>query len=602
MKIRLPLLREIFSLRPRLLAPLLAAALPLFAADAPAPASPNVTVNLINRMVERNLLTKEDAADLIRQAEADATAARAAAATTQAEAIKLAVAQALAAQAAAAPAPAAPADGTVRVTYIPAPVREQMTEEIRQEVMAQAVAENWASPRTFPEWVSRFRLFGDVRTRYDGTLYPSGNDNTGAFPNFNAINTGAPFDTSGSVFSPQLNVDQDRLRLRLRARLGAAVDLGEGYSTGLRLATGENNSPVSQNQSLGGASSATQGQGGNFAKYALWLDRAFIKYEPAGAPGRVFSFTAGRFDNPFFSTSMLWADDLGFDGLAVQGRAPVSEKVTPFFTAGLFPVFNTDLNFATIQPAKFKSTDKWLYAVQTGADLTVNKDVNAKLGAAFYFFDGVEGKLSDPFTPLSSADQGNTDNTRPAFAQKGNSYMALRNITPSALNGFGTTNQFQYFGLATPYRDLALTGRLDYNRFAPVQVSLTGEFVKNTAFDRGAISAKAVNNLGAGSPGVFEGGDTAWITTLKVGHISLEQRGDWTVSLGYRHVESDAVVDGFADSDFGGGGTNVRGYTLAGTYALSARTWLSLRWMSSSEIAGPPLKNDILQFDLNAKF
>ena len=37
------------------------------------------------------------------------------------------------------------------------------------------------------------RLFGDLRFREEGQRYPAGNDNTGAFPNFNAINTGAPF-------------------------------------------------------------------------------------------------------------------------------------------------------------------------------------------------------------------------------------------------------------------------------------------------------------------------------------------------------------------------------------------------------------------------
>ena len=102
--------------------------------------------------------------------------------------------------------------------------------------------------------------------------FRSGNDNTGAFPNFNAINTGPPFDITGTTFSPQLNVDQDRARLRLRLRFGAAADLGDNFTAGLRIATGENNSPVTTNQSLGVANNA---QGGNFSKYAIWLDRGF---------------------------------------------------------------------------------------------------------------------------------------------------------------------------------------------------------------------------------------------------------------------------------------------------------------------------------------
>src|SRR5262245_33573699 len=45
--------------------------------------SQNVTVNLINRMVEKGLLTREDATDLIQQAESDAIEARATAEATQ---------------------------------------------------------------------------------------------------------------------------------------------------------------------------------------------------------------------------------------------------------------------------------------------------------------------------------------------------------------------------------------------------------------------------------------------------------------------------------------------------------------------------------------
>jgi hypothetical protein len=184
--------------------------------------------------------------------------------------------------------------------------------------------------------------------------------------------------------------------------------------------------------------------------------------------------------------------------------------------------------------------------------------------------------------------------------------MALRNIVPNANNNFGTTQQFQYFGLATPFRELAITGRLDYNRWEPYQISLSGEWVKNLAFDRSAINSKAVNNRGAdtadGSVGEFDGGDTAWIVGLTVGHATLGKPWAWKVGLNYRYVESDAVVDGFTDSDFGLGGTNVKGYSLFGSIALSSNIALSARWMTSDEITGPPLSVDIFQIDVGGKF
>ena len=120
--------------------------------------------------------------------------------------------------------------------------------------------------------------------------------------------------------------------------------------------------------------------------------------------------------------------------------------------------------------------------------------------------------------------------------------------------------------------------------------------VANRAYSDGRVG-RTINSLKD-----FQGGDTAWLVAFQVGNPVLEKFGDWQASIGYRHVESDAVVDGFTDSDFGGGGTNVQGYTLGGTFALSSNVRCGLRWMSSNEITGPPLSTDTIQLDLNAKF
>src|SRR5580692_4727498 len=455
--------------------------------------SQNAVINLINRLVQRGVLTKEDATDLIQQAEADATRAKEEATKANAAAAansefaqssllpspgELKNATALA-QAAPQPTPAPeempPAlqpgpDNTVRVTYIPEIVKNQLREQIEQDVLrdARRADDKFGPQPLVPDWVNRITLFGDIRLRYELDNFPGGNDNTGAFPNFNAINTGPPFDVQGTSFPPEYNVDKDRQRFRFRVRVGLNADLGDGFSIGIRGATGENDSPVTENQTLGNANSA---QGGNFQKYSIWLDRAFLKWEAGGLPDRDLTITLGRMDNPFFSTTLIWANDLGFDGAAISGRYQIVRGLTPFITAGAFPVYNTDFNFANTSAAKFDSTDKYLYAVQGGVDWSLNHDFHLKVAGALYDFNNIEGRLSKPFTPLTSSDQGNTDDTRPLFAQNGNTYFALRNIVPTADNNFGTIDQWQYFGLASKFHELAFSGRLDYNRFEPVQVS-----------------------------------------------------------------------------------------------------------------------------------
>ncbi len=541
--------------------------------------SENVTINLINRLVQKGILTQDEAKEMIQQAEADAATA--------------------AAQKDIAALPPEPApEDEMRIAYIPDVVRNQMRDQIQQELMAQAREEKW-SEKEYPEWTSTFRPFGDIRVRSENVFFPDGNA-IGQFPNFNAINTGAPFDTSPSnpQLAPQYNSDQDRHRARLRARFGSEILLGDGFNGGIRLATGESNSPTSPNQSLGSS-------GGNFSKYAIWLDRAFLSYDAGPGDGEELKFLIGRFDNPFFSSEVMWDEDLGFDGLALRGRVHVTDSVSTFFTAGYFPIYNTDFNFASNQPAKFESTDKWLTGAQFGVDWKINEDFTAKIGVAYYDYSKIAGRLSTPFTPLSPNDAGDTDSTRPGFAQRGNTYRELRDIIPSAANDFGDKFQYQYYGLASEFRNLNLTGRLDYDRFDPVRLSLTGEVIKNIDFDASEVGSVAVNNFGAGAggkPGAFDGGDTAWKMEFVIGNPALETLWDWQAAFGYRYVESDAVVDGFTDSDFGGGGTNLKGFSLGGNVALSKAMRFGVRWMSADEIVGPPLSTDTFQIDLNARF
>lgn len=560
----------------------------------------SLAVNLVKRMVERGMMSPEDAKDLFRVAEADVAAAKAKRRERKVAAQEIALATG-------APMPGAPGAGAgtdatgekIRVTYVPEFVKKELRDQIKDELVLETKKGGILSPTLLPEWVSAWKPFVDFRMRYEYDSFPSGNDVSGAFPNFNVINTGQPYDTSSKQFAPQLNSNQNRERIRMRLRLGTEVDLGENFTLGVRVGTGDSNSPVSGNQTLGSTNTAPGGnfsqQGGQFAKYAIWLDRAFLRWEPVDS----FAFTIGRFDNPFFSTNAIWSDDIGFDGIVIKSRYKLNEGVEPFLTLGTFPIFNTDYNVASNQPAKFASHDKWLHASQVGVDWKINKDWHAKIASAYYYFQNVQGQLSTPYAPQNAEDAGDTDSTRPTFAQKGNSYRALRKIISNASNGFGTINQFQYYGLASSFRVGTVTARIDYDGFEPFQISLLAEYLQNFAFNKSAAGAVAVNNQDANG---FAGGNKAWDINLRFGTAGMQKRGDWMTYIGYTHRESDSVVDGFNDQNFGGGGTNLEGYTVGAAMALSHRVNAAVRFMSASQIAGPQFKSDIFMFDINAKF
>ncbi len=573
-----------------------------------APPSSNATINLINLLVKQGVLTEEQSAALIKQADDEAYVAR--------QAVRDAAAKADGAEKkASTAADAVSPPGTKRVTYVPEIVKQQLREDIKRDVMAKAEKENWASPGKYPEWAQRIRFSGDVRVRYEGDFFPKGNDPYSAV-NYHAINNGSPYNTLGSgpnwnpYFWPTYNTDQDRNRARLRARLAVDADLFGGFSAGMRIATGDSNSPVSFNQTLGGS-------GGNFSKYGIWLDRAFIKYTAWSD----LTFQAGRFDNPFFhATDLVHHRDLGFDGFAVQARHEVVPGITPFAIAGAFPIFNTGLNVGSSLdvtnidaiPGKARSHDKWMFGGQLGSNVHVDPDIEFTFAAAYYDFTNVQGRLSSPCYVFGTADFCDTDLTRPSFAQRGNTYMALRNIIPQYDSGNNLLAQYQYFGLASAFRNVVVSGKLDLGHFHPVHIILDGEYVRNVAWNRDDIAAKVLANpIPAGPTAgctsipclpVYTGGNQGWLARMTVGHRQLRELWDWSASVGYKYLESDAVIDAFTDSDFGLGGTNLKGYFVGGNLALGPNVWATARWMSANQVAGAPYAVDIFQLDLNARF
>jgi hypothetical protein len=98
------------------------------------------------------------------------------------------------------------------------------------------------------------------------------------------------------------------------------------------------------------------------------------------------------------------------------------------------------------------------------------------------------------------------------------------------------------------------------------------------------------------------GRNDGYLAELGFGSSVMTRAHAWRVGLGYRRVERDAVVDAFTDSDFRLGGTDVKGYSLSFDYALSPKVVSRLRYLSGSEIDGPPLGIDVVQLDLSASF
>src|SRR6201991_3771463 len=195
----------------------------------------------------------------------------------------------------------------VRVPYVSPAVRQQIKDEVRDEVIATAKKDRWATPFAFPTWVGTVTLFGDVRVRNESHFFDKNNNLE--FVNVGAINNASPYNTGGNnnVLPPILNATKDRNISNFRARFGLTDQIDEDLTMTIRLASGSDNQPVSTNQTMGNY----------FNKDGVWLDQAFIKYTPDLGFAHA-SITAGRMPNPFVKTDLVWDEDVNLDGIAVS--------------------------------------------------------------------------------------------------------------------------------------------------------------------------------------------------------------------------------------------------------------------------------------------
>jgi hypothetical protein len=459
-----------------------------------------------------------------------------------------------------------PADPSViRVPYIPEQVKKELREEIKkdlrdevtEDVIRRGRRERWAIPDSWPEWVRTMRWSGDIRLRAQRDDYAD--DNTVDF--YRDIQK-----TNKDRTDTLLNTTEDRDRYRVRFRLGLEVKPDEAYDIGFRMATGNADDPVSTNQTMGSS----------FRPYSPYVDRAFLRYRNLSQSWTVWG---GRMPNPWLSTDLVWDEDLAFDGFALKWRPglEVSDNdyraFDPFITLGIFP----------LQELELSKKDKWLQGAQTGFHWRMSQNNKLSTALSYYNFENIVGVANESGSDLN-------DPTAPQFVQKGNTMYLINN--PS-------TPGRPLYGLASEYKEVNFTMSLANLSFAPTQVILTFDWVKNRGFDREEILARTGGSVYIGP---LEEDTTGYQYKLTVGRPVVEREGEWQTFFAVKRLGRDAVLDAYTDSDFHLGGTDAKGWILGGSYGLAQNAWLSVRYLSSDAIKGPPLGIDTLQIDLNAKF
>jgi Putative porin len=519
------------------------------------------TLALIQALVEQGLISRTRADALLRDAAKRAEPAQAAAAAPAASDT------------------ARPAGNVVRVPYIPETMKAQIKEDIRNDVLATAREEGWADARKFPPWLRGITLEGDVRVRAESDRFDSANLAASVYR--------AQVDSP--AWSPDLtNTQTDRNRMTLRARLGLNARLTDDVTAGVRLSTGGTTNPSSESQTLGIS----------FNRHAVGWDRAFVRWEPRFD----LRLEAGRMAVPFYGTDLLWPDDLSVDGLALRGERNLASGLFAFATIGAFP----------LEEFALSGNDKWLYGAQIGADWAIGGGTQLKLGLAVYDFRRIEGVRETGLPPpaaLAATTPYQLSQYPAAIRQKGNTLINLNDPTSTAA---------PVWGLASKFRPVNLTVGLSFSQLAPLQAGVTVDYVKNSGFDIADIRSRA----GTSAVSDLAQKNTGLQIRAQVGRPHPGERGDWQVFAALRKFERDAWPDAFTDTTWNLGGTNYKGYSVGGSYFVDRNTSVGLRWTStrnlddgrrfqtvpgdptsiSGNLSSAPLKIDVIQLDLNAKF
>lgn len=537
----------------------------------------NTTTNLINLLVKQGVLSSENAKQMIQQAEADAV--KQVEETAAAEKID---------------------PDVVRVAYVPDFVKDQIREQVRGELRADVVSDvlkeaktkQWGIPNALPEWTQRFKLYGDMRLRYENNHFASSNfvnpstSTPDSVNNYLAVNKNGGFGSADGL----KNINQDRDRFRSRYRLGLKAKVTEGLEANVRLSTGNINSPVSTNQTLGNSGE----------KFEFSVDRAFLKYE--GLDSNAYNWMTlqgGRIVNPFTTSNLVFDQDLSFEGFASTFRYNLAgsdslydqedQSASLYMTLGAFPLEEFELS----------TKDKWLLGGQIGGDWEFTNQDKLSFGVAYYNYLNTEarpGELGKAAHNCSTPD-ADRDASIPQFMQGGNSMMA---VCYDDINNIDTP---QKFGLASEFEILNITASYDLAMFAPIHVKLTADYAKNFGYDKDDIQQRVANGV------IYNNNDNeertdAWQVRLDFGWPNARLPGRWNAYTAYKYIESDAVLDAFADSNFHLGGTNAKGWIIGANYGVLDNAWLSARWISTDQIDGPdrPVGIDVLLFDFNTEF
>jgi hypothetical protein len=425
---------------------------------------------------------------------------------------------------------------------------EQLKEEV-ERLKAQVRAEEGAAKQSakkpeaaaapgLPSWVNWVTPFGDVRIRNES------------------------FFQDGTT---------DRIRQRFRLRFGAKVKPSDELELGFRLASGDADDPISNNQTFTDT----------FTFKDINISNAYIKLTPAKSIGLErpwLTLMGGKFDQPMYvppSPNMLVFDrDLTPEGFFESLKVVDAKE-------GFLRGLSLNLGQWIIQE-KSNSGESAIFGFQGLA--------NFALGGALLNLAVADYTYNDPDSIAQARNSNSALNITNFVELSDGTIVGGKSVNPATAgpNKDGTDaegNPITITRLIHEFNNVDVAGDLLIPTGMPAfPLRLFGDFVTNTE---------------------ASSDDIGWQTGLTIG--ANKDPGDFAFTYAYAYLETDAVVSAFSDSDLGrSGGTNTKAHTLQAGYVLTKHlSLLSTAWIDKpvDNVSGRNSNTDVRwQVDVLAKF
>ena len=197
------------------------------------------------------------------------------------------------------------------------------------------VAADAESQVVVPEWVTKMKINGDIRARFEDV---------------------------------QVDEDTSKSRFRGRVRIGIYGDVNEQMDWGFRLASGSDESPTSSNQSLDDFGS----------KREIWMDLGYFGWRPADIQD--LHLVIGKIKKPWNDVSnLIWDSDFNPEGI----NAKYSKNG---FTAQIGQYLMKDNAFGD-DP----NEDIGMTSAQLHGGLDVAENVKLSCGIAAFLYQNIKG-------------------------------------------------------------------------------------------------------------------------------------------------------------------------------------------------------------------